>query len=272
MTEHDPHGKNPHEPGAKLDAGKNRLALVLGEFSRAIWEVGEVGTYGAVKYTPRGWLEVPNREERYFDAALRHIFRDLQGETLDPETRLSHIAHAVWDLLAVLEVRLREDERSDLATAMMEAYLGLSDDLTQDPPTSRWFGVPSGTVVLGRFPDPSGCAYHQEYRLRLDHVSDRGTPVFAEKFVPKHKNTPWADGHYRILEDPELLGHKFDPAKDSTPPVHGDLLVAVQYAGEIGWDVRPAGEVPWDGVYRWRVAAQRERIDFHGQVVRGVEG
>jgi hypothetical protein len=51
MTETDPNGLDPHEPGAKLDAGKIRPQLVLGGFSRALEEVVKVGTYGANKYT-----------------------------------------------------------------------------------------------------------------------------------------------------------------------------------------------------------------------------
>ena len=49
--EADPLGKKPNEEGAKLDAGKNRLGLVLLSFSRSLQEVGKVGTYGANKYS-----------------------------------------------------------------------------------------------------------------------------------------------------------------------------------------------------------------------------
>lgn len=34
--ESDPHGKSQHDPGAKLDAGKLRAALVLGGFANAL--------------------------------------------------------------------------------------------------------------------------------------------------------------------------------------------------------------------------------------------
>lgn len=101
MIESDPHGKDPHEPGAKLDAGKVRLGLVLGGFSQALVEVGKVGTYGAEKYTPNGWLSVPNGIDRYRDAMLRHI---LATDETDPDTGLLHMAHAAWNCLAVLEL------------------------------------------------------------------------------------------------------------------------------------------------------------------------
>lgn len=110
MSEKDPYGKDAHEGGAKLDAGKNRLSLVLGGFSLALQEVGKVGTYGANKYSPNGWKTVPNGLERYADAMLRHIFKGMSGEKLDPDTNLTHAAHAAWNALAVLELLTRESE------------------------------------------------------------------------------------------------------------------------------------------------------------------
>jgi hypothetical protein len=106
--EADPNGKHPSESGAKLDAGKNRLGLVLGGFSLALQEVGKVGTYGANKYTDNGWMEVPDGEHRYTDAMLRHVFREFSGEDLDPDTQLKHAAHAAWNALARLDLALRK--------------------------------------------------------------------------------------------------------------------------------------------------------------------
>ena len=54
MNESDPTGRKPNDAGAKLDAGKNRLGLVLVGFSSALQEVGKVGTYGAKKYSDNG--------------------------------------------------------------------------------------------------------------------------------------------------------------------------------------------------------------------------
>jgi hypothetical protein len=103
----DPNGKAQHDPGAKLDDGKNRLGLVLGSFSRALEEVGCVGTYGANKYTPNGWLTVPNGVERYTDAMYRHLLREAQGQELDEESGLRHAAQVAWNALARLELMLR---------------------------------------------------------------------------------------------------------------------------------------------------------------------
>lgn len=113
MTEErDPLGCSPHEAGAKLDAGKNRLGLVLMGFSRSLAAVGAVGTFGAQKYTPQGWMSVPNGIERYTDAMFRHLNSEGCGEVLDPQTELHHAAHAAWNALARLDLMLREGEKA----------------------------------------------------------------------------------------------------------------------------------------------------------------
>lgn len=109
LREADPHGKDQHETGAKLDAGKPRLGLVLGAFANALVEVGKVGTYGAQKYTDNGWLDVPKGKGRYTDALLRHVLAET-NETHDPDTHLLHAAHAAWNALARLELILRKRE------------------------------------------------------------------------------------------------------------------------------------------------------------------
>ena len=107
QREQDPEGKSCHEPGAKLDAGKTRLGLVLLGFSHALEEVGKVGTYGAKKYTDNGWLQVPDGFNRYTDAMLRHILKEAGNELTDPDTELLHAAHAAWNALARLELIIR---------------------------------------------------------------------------------------------------------------------------------------------------------------------
>lgn len=103
----DPHGKSAHTPGAKLDAGKIRADLVLGEFALALKEVCRVGTFGAQKYTDSGWVTVPNGESRYSDAMLRHYLDEQSGQENDVDSGLKHAAHLAWNALARLELMLR---------------------------------------------------------------------------------------------------------------------------------------------------------------------
>ena len=105
IEQRDPHGRDPHQPGAKLDAGKPRPDLVLNGFPRALLAVSEVAAYGARKYTENGWRSVPDGEKRYTAAKDRHR---LMGavEHCDIESGLLHTAHEAWNALAALELSL----------------------------------------------------------------------------------------------------------------------------------------------------------------------
>lgn len=103
VVEADPNGIDQHSPGAKLDAGKPRVAFALSQFFRALSLVDGVSRYGANKYTPNGWRDVPDGEERYMEALLRHLAAHRGGEVYDKDTQLLHCAHLAWNALAVLE-------------------------------------------------------------------------------------------------------------------------------------------------------------------------
>lgn len=111
--EADPTGRDPHAPGAKLDAGKLRPTLVIRDMARALEAVIKVATDGANKYTPGGWLEVPNAKERYEDADLRHMLKRFKGEPVDADSKSLHLAHNAWNALAKLELHLREQEKAN---------------------------------------------------------------------------------------------------------------------------------------------------------------
>lgn len=99
---------DPHKPGAKLDQDKPDLDLVLGSFTKALVEVGKVGTFGAKKYSDNGWKEVSNAQRRYLSAMQRHYFTYKDSELYDPETNLSHLAHMAWNALAALHFELEK--------------------------------------------------------------------------------------------------------------------------------------------------------------------
>ena len=110
QPEKDPHGTDPHAPGAKLDAGKVRPWLMLTDFPHALEEVANVATAGALKYTDHGWSSVPDGQERYLEAFGRHLLALAKGETHDTGPSGSgrhHKAQAIWNLLASLELELR---------------------------------------------------------------------------------------------------------------------------------------------------------------------
>src|SRR6056300_576002 len=89
--------------GRKYDGEKPRMYLLP---PKAITEVAKVLTFGASKYDEDNWKKLDNLQNRYTGAALRHIFAHMDGEEVDPETGLDHLAHAMCCLLFKLEAHL----------------------------------------------------------------------------------------------------------------------------------------------------------------------
>lgn len=91
----------PNAAGEKQDKDKPRHGLVVRDFAKALQAIGEIGSYGAKKYSPSNWLMVET--ERYEDAFMRHYLKHLEGDMIDPESGYPHLAHAAWNILAILE-------------------------------------------------------------------------------------------------------------------------------------------------------------------------
>jgi Domain of unknown function (DUF5664) len=93
--------------GRKFDGGKLQFSLLP---PKSIKETIRVLQYGAEKYEVGNWKVVPNAKQRYFDAAMRHLWAYNEGEVLDPETGLSHLAHAICSIMFILELNLEEQK------------------------------------------------------------------------------------------------------------------------------------------------------------------
>ena len=93
--------------GAKHDAGKIRAGVVILDFPHALEAVAKVATFGCQKYAPHSWSTVPDGDARYFDAMIRHMLAEAQGEIADNESGIDHFAHVAWNALALLELHLR---------------------------------------------------------------------------------------------------------------------------------------------------------------------
>ena len=95
--------------GTKHDAEKPPLDLLD---ATALLEVGRVLEFGAKKYAPNNWRAGISRE-RLIAATLRHTLAAASGERNDPETGLSHLAHAMCELMFALHFEVKGTEVPD---------------------------------------------------------------------------------------------------------------------------------------------------------------
>ena len=95
--------------GIKYDDDKPRMALLS---TYALIETAKVLNYGAQKYGDDNWRGGISAR-RLISAALRHILAFNDGEDNDPETGLSHLAHAMCMLMFELESSVTHPELDD---------------------------------------------------------------------------------------------------------------------------------------------------------------
>ena len=68
-----------------------------------IVEMGKVFSMGAAKYGRFNWRHHKVSSTVYYDAAQRHLFAWFEGEDLDPESGLSHLAHVMACMNIILD-------------------------------------------------------------------------------------------------------------------------------------------------------------------------
>lgn len=96
--------------GIKHDTGKPPLSLI--SYESLIGEARAL-EYGAAKYGKNNY-KLGMDWSRLLDAAMRHISAFAHGESLDPESKLSHLFHAkasLGMLIYYVENELGKDDR-----------------------------------------------------------------------------------------------------------------------------------------------------------------
>lgn len=87
------------QEGIKNDQDKPAISLLP---TSMLMEVGQVLTFGAEKYEAHNWRKGIHLS-RLMSASLRHILAFNEGENIDSESGLSHLAHAICNLAFALE-------------------------------------------------------------------------------------------------------------------------------------------------------------------------
>lgn len=97
------------DQSAKADKGKLELSLVNPELVKA---VAEVRMYGTEKYgDSENWRKV--KPKRYVDALYRHLLAYIEGNEVDEESGLSHLAHMACNISFLLDEEYLKEHKGE---------------------------------------------------------------------------------------------------------------------------------------------------------------
>lgn len=98
------------DQSAKADKGKLELSLVNPQLVKA---VAEVRMYGTEKYgDSENWRKV--EPKRYVDALYRHLIAYIEGDEVDVESGLSHLAHMACNISFLLDKEYLKEHKGDM--------------------------------------------------------------------------------------------------------------------------------------------------------------
>ena len=113
-----------------------------------LMECGLVKLHGDLKHGSYNWRDAGVRSSVYYDACLRHLMAWWEGEDLDPDSGIHHLAHAITGLSVVRDSQIQgncNDDRpkptqagwvaslNEKAKEMIESH-ALKQELTKLPP------------------------------------------------------------------------------------------------------------------------------------------
>lgn len=90
-----------------------------------ILEAGLVKLHGDLKYGRYNWRDAGVRGSVYYDACFRHLAAWWEGEDLDPDSGVSHLAHAITGLAVLRDAQLQDnwiDDRPKPAAKFMKDF------------------------------------------------------------------------------------------------------------------------------------------------------
>lgn len=120
--------------GIKHDQEKPRLDLLPYE---ALEQVAKVLTFGASKYGKANWSN-GIEHSRLLAAAMRHLGKYSEGENVDPESGLPHIAHATCNLVFLLWMSKNRPDLDDRWERKDSAPIAIvKQEISADPKYSH---------------------------------------------------------------------------------------------------------------------------------------
>lgn len=91
------------EYAARFNQGKPRLNYIL-RFPKVMEAISRIKELGAAKYGDDNWKKGGKPDTEYIDSMLRHLTAFMAGEEIDEDSGCCHLGHAIWNLMALLEL------------------------------------------------------------------------------------------------------------------------------------------------------------------------
>ncbi len=88
----------------RFNSDKPMMSYFMRSFPKMAEAVARVKEMGAIKYNDGNWRLGNKPDEEYWNSMFRHLDHIFSGEFYDSDTGCLHIAHAVWNLCALLEL------------------------------------------------------------------------------------------------------------------------------------------------------------------------
>lgn len=114
--------------GKKFDDGKPRYDLIP---TAALEQLATVLTFGAKKYGANNWQSVPDAQNRYYSAMMRHVEADRGGEVFDEESGLPHLTHALACVTFMLHFALHKPVLLSTVAAEEDTSVVAGDELDE---------------------------------------------------------------------------------------------------------------------------------------------
>jgi hypothetical protein len=90
----------------------------------ALFEGAAATDHGAGKYGPYNWRDDPIEAKEYLNAAMRHVAAWWEGQDLDPESGLPHLAHAIAGLAILRDAQIQGTCIDNRPKASRPGWLG----------------------------------------------------------------------------------------------------------------------------------------------------
>lgn len=119
--------------GEKYSKDKLPIYTFLMQFKNALKEVAKCSQAGHNKYPlDKDWKNferVENAQFEYMNASIRHLFEEGVNQDMLEYGNITHKAQVIWNLLAALEVSLKEENVKD---DPLTKIINITKDITND--------------------------------------------------------------------------------------------------------------------------------------------